>query len=293
MILITGATGTVGAEVVKRLSERGTPTRAFVRNRAQAQAIALPGVEVVEGDFTKPETFTRALEGADRLFLLIPSSSQVEKQQRSLVDAAKRSGVRHIVKLSQLGADTHSPGRFQRHHGAVENHIVRSGIAYTFLRPNLFMQALLNFRSAISSQGTLFGAARNAKISLVDVRDIAFIAERVLTESGHEGETYDITGPEALTHAKMADQLSEALGKPIKYVDVPLEAFREALLSFGLPPWQAEGVVEDYEQYRRNEASLVTSTVRDVTGNDPIVFSRFAHDYAAKFLRKAAGASRK
>ena len=291
MILVTGATGTVGAELIKKLSERGVPVRAFVRNRANAQSIALPGIEIVEGDFTESESFARALVGIERLFLLIASSSQVEKQQSSFVDAAKKSGVKHIVKLSQLGADPHSPGRFQRYHGAVENHILRSGIAHTFLRPNLFMQALLNFRSALSSQGTLFAAARNAKVSIVDVRDIASIAERALTESGHEGKTYDITGPEALTHAQMAEQLSRALGKPIKYVDVPLEAFREALLSFGLPPWQAEGVVEDYEQYRRREASLVTTTVRDVTGHDPIAFSRFARDYAAKFLGRAAGAS--
>ncbi len=291
MILVTGATGTVGAELIKKLSERGTSARAFVRNRANAHRIALPGIEIVEGDFTKPESFTGALVGIERLFLLIPSSSQVEKQQRSFVDAAKKSGVKHIVKLSQLGANPHSPGRFQRYHGAVENHILRSGIAYTFLRPNLFMQALLDFRSALSSQGTLFAAARNAKVSLVDVRDIASLAERALTESGHEGKIYDITGPEALTHAHMAEQLAQGLGKPIKYVDVPLEAFREALLSFGLPPWQAEGVVEDYEQYRRGEASLVTTTVRDITGNDPFAFSRFARDYAAKFLGKAAGAS--
>ena len=190
-----------------------------------------------------------------------------------------------------MGANPHSPGRFQRYHGAVENHILRSGIAHTFLRPNLFMQALLNFRSALSSQGTLFAAARNAKVSIVDVRDIASVAERALSESGHEGKTYDITGPEALTHAQMAEQLSRALGKPIKYVDVPLEAFREALLSFGLPPWQAEGVVEDYEQYRRREASLVTTTVRDITGNDPIAFSQFARDYATRLLGKAAGAA--
>jgi uncharacterized protein YbjT (DUF2867 family) len=291
MILVTGATGTVGAELIRKLSERGTPARAFVRKRAQAQTIALPGIEIVEGDFTKPETFTRALVGVDRLFLLIPSSSQVEKQQRNFVDAAKRNGVRHIVKLSQLGANAHSPGRFQRYHGAVEHHILRSGIAYTFLRPNLFMQALLNFRSTISSQGTLFAAARNAKVSVVDVRNIASLAEHALTESGHEGKIYDITGPESLTHAQMAEQLSQALRKPIKYVDVRLEAFREALLSFGLPPWQAEGVVEDYEQYRRGEASLVTSTVRDITGNEPTAFCCFAYDYAAKFLGKSARAS--
>ena len=292
MILITGAAGNVGAELIKKLSERGTPARGFVRNRAQARAIALPGIEIVEGDFTKPETLTRALGGVDRLFLLIPSSSQVEKQQRGFVDAAKRSDVRHIVKLSQLGADTHSPGRFPRYHGAVESHILRSGMAHTFLRPNLFMQGLLNFRSAISSQGTLFAAARNAKISIVDVRDIASVAECTLTESGHEGKTYDITGPEALTHAQMVEQLSPALGKPIKYVDVPLEAFREGLLSFGLPPWQAEGLWKT-----TNSTAAVRplwSHLRFATSqgmSQSLFLDSRTITLPSKFLSKAAGAS--
>ena len=105
---------------------------------------------MVEGDFYQPETFGRALAGVDRLFLLIPSSAEVEAQQRGFVDAAKRAGVRHIVKLSQLGADVHSTGRFQRYHGAVEDYIRNSGIELTFLRLNLFMQGLLNFRSVIA-----------------------------------------------------------------------------------------------------------------------------------------------
>ena len=159
MILITGATGNVGVELVKKLSGGGEPVRAFVRNRAQAQAIALPGIELVEGDFTKPETFAPALEGVDRLFLLIPSCAEVEQQQRNFVDAAQLSKVKHIVKLSQLGADKKARGRFQRYHGAVENYILKSGIPFTFLRPNLFMQGLLNFRSAISSQSALYAPA--------------------------------------------------------------------------------------------------------------------------------------
>jgi uncharacterized protein YbjT (DUF2867 family) len=291
MILITGATGNIGLELVRKLSGSGQPVRAFVRSRAQAQAIALPGVEVAEGDFTKPATFTRTLVGVDRLFLLMPSSSEVEQQQRNFVDMAKLSKVRHVVKLSQLGADEHSTGRFQRYHGVIENHVVKSGVPYTFLRPNLFMQDLLNFRSTISSQGTLYAPAGNAKVSVVDVRDIASIAARALTESGHEGKTYDITGPEPLTHAEMAHQLSKALRKPVKFVDVPPDAMREALLGFGMAAWQAVGVVEDYERYRRGEAAMVTSTVQDLTGSEPTTFFRFAQDYAARFLEKAAGAA--
>jgi uncharacterized protein YbjT (DUF2867 family) len=290
MILITGATGNVGTELVKKLSARGQKFRAFVHSRARARAIALPGVEIFEGDFNKQESVEKALAGIDRLFLLIPSSAEVEIQQRNLVDAAKRSDVKRIVKLSQLGADERSSARFQRYHGAVENYIWQSGIPYTFLRPNLFMQGLLNFRSTIGSQGALFAPAGNAAISVVDVRDIAAIAAHVLTESGHEGKTYDITGPEAITHGEMAEQLSQALGKRIIYADISPVAMRESLLTYGMPQWQVEGLLEDYELYRRGEAAQVTSTVREVTGNEPKSFVQFARDYAGYFQAKAAGA---
>ena len=150
--------------------------------------LSLSGIEFVEGDFTKQDTFARALAGIDRLFLLIPSSSEVEQQQRNFVDAAKRSGVKHIVKLSQLGADAQSTGRFQRYHGAVEDYIRNSGIEHTFLRPNLFMQGLLgNFRAAISGTRSLFIlllVMQRSASSMSD--DIAAIAALALTETGHE-----------------------------------------------------------------------------------------------------------
>jgi uncharacterized protein YbjT (DUF2867 family) len=291
MILITGATGNVGSEVVKILSRQKHRARAFVRRTSKARPIALPGIELVEGDFAQPDTIARSLEGVDRLFLLIPSSSQVEPQQRHFVDAAKRSGVKHIIKLSQLGADTRSTGRFQRYHGAVEDYIRESGLNYTFLRPNLFMQGLLNFRAVIAAQGAFYVAAGDARVSIVDVRDIAAIVALALTEPGHEGKVYEITGPESLTHAEMADRLSTAIGKTVKYVNISPNAMREALVGFGMPEWQASGLVEDYDLYRRGEAAKVTTTVREVAGTAPIAFSQFARDYADAFRSKAVGAS--
>ena len=292
MILITGATGNNGVELVKKLSSSGTKVRAFVRSRAQARKkIDLPGVELVAGDFGRPETFEPALKGIDRLFLLIPSSSEVEAQQRSFVDAAKRSQVRHIVKLSQLGADPKSSGRFQRYHGAVENYIRDSGLAFTFLRPNLFMQGLLNFCETISTQGAFYLAAGDAKVSIVDVRDIAAIAAQALTEPGHEGKTYEITGPESLTHCEMANQLSEAIGNTVKFLDISPDSMRQALVGFGMPAWQAEGLVEDYEIYRRGEAAQVTTTVKEVTGVPSRSFAQFARDYSASFRDNFAGAA--
>ena len=290
MILITGATGNVGSEVVKALSRQKHRARAFVRRTSKASPIALPGIELVEGDFAQPDTIAHSLQGVDRLFLLIPSSSQVEQQQRDVVDAAKRSGVKHIVKLSQLGADARSTCRFQRYHGAVEDYIRESGLKYTFLRPNLFMQGLLNFRALIAAQGAFYHAAGDARVSIVDVRDIAAVAALALAEPGHEGKVYEITGPEALTHGEMADRLSTAIGKTVKYVNISPNAMREALVGFGMPEWQASGLVEDYDLYRRGEAAKVTTTVREVAGTAPIAFSQFARDYADAFRSKAVGA---
>ncbi len=288
MILITGATGNVGSALIAELSSRGARVRAFVRDCAHAQAIALPGVEIVQGDFAEPETFVPALEGVGALFLLIPSSSKVEAQQRDFVDGARRSGVKHIVKLSQFAADEHAPGRFQRYHAAIERHIRDSEIPYTFLRPNLFMQGLLLLRSTIASEGAFYLSADEATVSVVDVRDIASVAAQVLIEPGHDGKTYDLTGPEALTHAEMADRLSKATGRLIRHVDIPSAAMRQALIGFGMPAWQAYGLVEDYEHYRRGEASVVTTTVRDITGSEPRTFSQFASDFAGAFGEQPA-----
>jgi uncharacterized protein YbjT (DUF2867 family) len=214
MILVTGATGSNGKEIVKRLASRNVQVRAMVRNRDRARANAVP-IEVVEGDFDRPATLLGALAGVKRAFLLTNSSKHAEAQQIAFINAARQSGVAHIVKLSQFGADASSPGRFLRYHAAVEAALQASGMAYTFLRPNLFMQGLLNFRSTIATQSAFYAAANDAKVSAVDVRDIAEVAVAALTETGHEGKIYDLTGPQALTHAEMAERLSTALGRRI------------------------------------------------------------------------------
>jgi uncharacterized protein YbjT (DUF2867 family) len=156
-------------------------------------------------------------------------------------------------------------------------------MAYTFLRPNLYMQGLLGFRALIAGEGRFYAPIGDAKVSVVDVRDIAAVAAAALTRPGHEGKTYDITGPEALTHGEMAARLSEALGKTIAFVDVPEGVMRDALLKFGFPDWQADGLIEDYAHYRRGEASTLSSAVRDVTGRDPRSFGAFARDHKQAF----------
>lgn len=284
MILITGATGTNGTELIKLLASRGVSVRAMVRSKDSAGKIAgLASVELAIGNFDDPVTLDQSLQGVERAFLLTNSTERAEAQQRAFVEAARRAGLRHVVKLSQFAADERSPVRFLRYHAAIERAIVESGMAYTFLRPNLYMQGLLGFAQSIKSTGQLFAAAADARVSVVDVRDNAAVAAAALTEPGHEGRTYTLTGPQALTHAEMAAAISEAVGRTVTFVDIPPEAMRGALLGLGMPPWQADGLIEDYAHYRRGEAAAVMSGVRDATGRPPRPFSAFARDYAPAF----------
>lgn len=283
MILITGATGTVGSEVVKRLSAQGVQVRAVTRDPRKAEANQLPNVHFVQGDFEDADSMRRACSDVDRAFLLTNSTERAEQQQIAFTHVAQQSGVRHIVKLSQLHADANSPGRFLRYHGSVEAVVQASGLTFTFLCPNLYMQGLLNFRQSIQQKSAFFAAANDARISAVDVRDLADVAVAALTTSEHKNRIYSLTGPDALTFAEMADALSRAVGRTISFVDVPPESMRSALVDLGLPAWQADGLLEEFAMSRRGEAAEVESGVREALGRPPRSFDEFAHDYASLF----------
>ena len=286
MILITGATGTNGAEIVRLLADRGVPVRAMVRlpdGEAAARLRDLPGVELFSGDFDDPASLARALTGVERAFLLTPSSARAETQQLAFVAAAEAAGVRHIVKLSQFAATPDSPVRFLRYHAAVEAAIRASDLDWTFLRPNLFMQGLLAFAPGIRATGRFAAAIGDARVSIVDTRDIAAAAVAALTGDGHEGETYALTGPEALTHADMAAQIGAATGRPVAFEEVMPAVMREMLARVGMDPWQADGLIEDYAHYARGEASAVTDGVLAATGAPARTFTAFAQELAPRF----------
>ena len=280
-ILVTGATGNTGRAIVDALARRSAPVRAMVR--AEADRAKLPaGVPAVVADFDDLASIAAALEGAERAYLVTPSSERAEEQQRRFADLAAKAGLRHLVVLSQLASDEHSPVRFLRYHAAVEQHIRDLGIPYTFLRPNLFFQGLLAFAGTISSQGRFYAPIGDATISAIDVRDIADVAAVTLTEAGHEGATYTLTGPASITHTQIAAALTAALGRDVTFTDVPPEAFAGSLRGI-LPPWQVEGLLEDYAHYRRGEAASVSSAVAEITGRPARDIQQFARDYAPAF----------
>jgi uncharacterized protein YbjT (DUF2867 family) len=280
-VLVTGATGNTGRALLEALTGRGVPARAMVRRDADRDGLPA-GVQVAVADFDDAGSVAAALRGAGRAYLVTPSSERAARQQRQFADLAVRAGVGHLVVLSQLGAGTTSPVRFLRWHAEVEDHVRGLGVGYTFLRPNLFFQGLLAFAGPISAEGRFYAPIGDAKVSAIDVRDIAAVAAVTLTEPGHEGATYTLTGPAAITHHDIAAALTSGLGRDISFVDVTPEAFA-ASLSGILPPWQVDGLLEDYAHYRRSEAAEVTPAVAEITGQRPGDIGRFARDYATAF----------
>lgn len=206
MILVTGATGLNGKELLRKLSARGVAVRALVRNPARAEAIAtLPHVEIVQGDMAQPESLAAALRGVDRAMLISSSDPMMLDVQSNFIDAAKQAGVKHVVKLSGIMPELDSAFRFARMHGEIEKRLEASGMAFTHLRAGEFMPAYFRQVPNITAKGSIFLPMGDARIASIDVGDIAEVAARALTSPGHEGKTYPLTGPQALTMAEVAE----------------------------------------------------------------------------------------
>ncbi len=288
MILITGASGNVGSEVLKQATAAGLELRAAYQSSTKANR-APAGVETVLVDFEKPESVSAALRGVDTLFLVGPPSRNLPALEANVIDAVKKYGVRRLVKLSALGGRN---AIFPSLHRQSEERIERSGIPYTFLRPNGFMQNFVNYNAdTIKSQQTFYGCQQDGAVSYIDIRDIAGAAVAVLSRSGHEGKAYALTGPEPLTPTQVAEKLSAATGRTIRYVDLPPSDFRKALLSAGTPEWSADALLDLIRLYREGGASLVDPALEHLIGRKPISFDQFARDYRSVFASEERAAS--
>ncbi|HEY1250740.1 MAG TPA: SDR family oxidoreductase [Thermoanaerobaculia bacterium] len=282
MILVTGATGKVGQEVVRQLAAANVPVRALVRDPLRASHIRLPGVEIGLGDLAKPETLDAAMDGVERVFLLSSPDPDQVNLQSNVIDAARRMGVRHVVKASVAGGPD-SGTQIGRWHWTTETQLKESGLAFTILRPSFYMQQLLLFAPTIAATGAFQLPMGAGAVAVVDTRDVAAVAVCALTQAGHESRIYDLTGPEALTFDEMADELSRATGKKIAYVHVPPDYARKHLLQLGLPRWLVDDMIVLCASFRDGYGAAVSTAVRDVTHRAPRTFAEFAHDYASLF----------
>ena len=257
-ILVTGATGTLGGEVVKQLSSSAPAVniKAGVHSAQNVKKVKDGDkVEVVLIDYNKPETLKEALSQVDKLFLLTPDVPNAHELASNLVIEAKKAGIRHIVKQSVMGADLEADVGTFRLHRQAEKIIEQSEIPFTFLRPNEFMQNFVNFHSHfIKSNNAFYLPLEDAKVSLVDVRDIAAVAVKSLTEDRsdkHNNKTYLITGPEALSYYQAAEVLSSATDKKISYVNISEEEARGAMKEMGMSDWLINTISELHDYFRK------------------------------------------
>jgi len=282
VILVTGATGTTGLEAVRALVGRGAALRALARDPKKATALALPGVEVVAGDFGDADSLRRALSGVTHVLLLSPPVPDLHLLEKRFLDLAREERVVHVVMLSAVGAGPSVPHRFGRWHGISEKNLEASGIAWTHLRPNFFMQNLLGQVDAVRA-GMLCVPAGTGKAPFVDCRDIGAVAAACLVEAGHRGKTYEVSGPAAIGYDEIAATLSRVLARPVSYLDVSAEAARKAMTDAGMPAWLADALGELNEQMKLGRFAAVSSAVRDVTGREPRSFEQFVRDHATSF----------
>ena len=280
MILITGATGTNGQELVRQLTAAGERVRALVRAPADATGLTGPNVELAAGDFEKPETLEAALRDVDKAFLLTPLAERFVEWQSAFIKTAQRAGLKHLVKFSAMGAGVPEI-ELLRLHGQTDDLLRGSGLPFTILQPNSFYQNILSSVETIKTQGAFYWPLKNAALSTVDIRDISAIAVQALTRSGHEGQTYVITGPEALTFEQAAEKLSAVLGRTIQYVDVPLSAAADSMRKAGMSEWDVRVVSELLGYFASGAVAAVTDTVPLLLGRPAISFEQFAKDYRA------------
>ncbi len=290
MIVVAGSTGNVGGPLIGELAALGVPTRALVHTPEKAGVVAQEGVEeVIVGDFGAPETLDAALDGAERAFLLTPPGPRQPEWEKNFVEAAERAGVRHVVKQSAQGADADSPMRIGRIHSECERLLQESGIAWTVLRPNVFMQTTLAYAPQVAAQGRFYAPLAEAKTSMIDARDVAAVAARALTEDGHEGKVHELTGPEAISHRDIAEKLSAVLGRPVEHVEVSIEGARGSMVGMGMPGWLAEAVAELFDVREAGLLAPVTGTVANITRREPRSYEEFARDHKGAFSATPVG----
>jgi uncharacterized protein YbjT (DUF2867 family) len=282
-VLVTGATGTIGSALVPLLTARGVKVSALVRDPSRAESIHGDNVSIQAGDFADPASLRAAVEGVDSVFLACGNVPDQVAYECAAIDEAARAGVRRIVKLSARGAAADAPVVYWRWHRQIERHLAASRIPAVVLRPSFLMTNFLGAADQVRDRGMLFAPAALAKISMIHPADVAEVAAVTLTSEDHSGQTYVLTGPEAISYAQVAAQLSDATGQSVGYANIPPEAAGPALMQAGLPQFAAEAFMAVFAALRQGAQATTTDTMHALTGRAPRSFADFAREYASAF----------
>ena len=289
MILITGASGSVGKTVLQEAIGKEPKVRAMYRSKEEA-AKAPAGCEPVVADFSDKQSLRGAVEGVTSVFLVCSPIPQLVELESNVVDVCKESGVKHVVLNSAMGAGDYGKS-FPSWHRKVEDKLKASGMSYTILRPNGFLQNIVAFHAAsIRTQGAFYQAMGDAKVSYLDVGDIAAVAVKALQGGAHAGKTYELNGPEAISNEEMAKRISKVGGRPVKFVDIPEAAQREAMLGLGMPDWQVTALLELQQYYKQGGGAKTDGLLKSLLGREPVTLDQYLNANAREFRDQAASA---
>jgi uncharacterized protein YbjT (DUF2867 family) len=279
MILVTTA-GKVGAETARLLAQRGEPVRVLVRDPEKATALAQAGAEVTQGDLEVPATIDAAMKGVSTVVLVSPA---IPAQELNVVASAVRAGAGHVVKItSKASAD--SPIARRRGQAEIENGLIASGLGYTLLRNNAYMQNFLMLAPAIAGTSSFGSSAGDGRVGMIDARDVAAVAAQIaVSPAPHAGKTYWPTGPERLSYADAAAVLSTVLGRTITFHPLTFEEERQAMINAGVPAAVAEMNAQALSLFAQGDSDWVTDDVPTLLGRPARTFEQFATDHAAAF----------
>jgi len=291
MILVTGASGTVGREVLSEVRKTGKPVAAMYRSAEDARS-APAGVVTVVADFADPNSLQKALRGIEALSLVCSPIPELVELESNVIDAAKQTGVGHVVLNSALGAGDYAKS-FPSWHRKVEEKLKACGLAYTIVRPNTFMQNIVAYNApSIRAQGAFYSAMGDAKISFIDVRDIAAAMAKILAApAAHAGKIYEWNGPETLNYTEVAALISKVAGRAVQFVNIPEEAQRKAMLDLGMPGWQVEALLDLQRYYTvERKGADVTPVLEQVLGRASRGMEQYLSENRDAFRSQAAGA---
>jgi uncharacterized protein YbjT (DUF2867 family) len=278
MILLTGATGSAGSLIANEFVRQREPLRILVRNKAKAKAFAnVPTVEIFEGDMSEPGSLGPALDGVNRVLMISSAAMNMVETQCAFIDACKAAGVQHVIKFSGLDARPDTTFPFGHMHKAIEEHLEHSGLAWTHLRPSGFMQVYLREAPSIIREGALYLPLGGVRLNPVDLVDVAIVGFLLLRDGGHEGEQLALTGPEALSMSEIAERISYATGRPVRYIAVSPADRREALIAHGIPSVFADALDKQVkERLKGGLESQVDLSTRRLFNVKPTTFLEFA-----------------
>ena len=284
MILVTGANGTTGSEITRQLAAAGRPVRVLLRKAANAASLPKTGLDVALGSFEDVPSLDKAMMGVEAVFLASFEHPQQLALQANVIEAARRAGVRMIARLSASSADPNSSDPLVANHGKGDRQLAQSGLGHALIRPQWFNQNFLTYCPG----GKIRLPAGEARLPFVDVRDIGAVTIKALTEPGHDGKAYVLTGPEALNHAEVAAILSETTGKRFIYEDMAPEDYRRQLIDGGASDFYADLIINLFALMRRRGTAPIYDDIRKVLNRPAITFRQFAKDYAGEIGKQVA-----